>query len=396
MEKISHFRRLLYSTLYLLPLFSISDVLSLYYGNLTSHIDFSTPIGIKLIKDFFLVISVFYFIFLKRERSSYFFSQASVWGLMTLVMLSISLTLIDNGNVMLIVAGLRWVLPFVLLCAAIGSISREDLVYVGNILKKIFIVHFIFQLLEWLFGGDYFGTTSLGLNARSPGIFVIPNTGGLFTVFCAFMYMYYSQAKNNMRMHIIFVFSAFLTGSGTAIVGILLLYLLDKIYSYRKVWAIFSPVILALLFGVMMIVLSSVRSGNYIQGSLGTRFGIIYGYIIDSHFFSMNFGHATNTAILLDIPSARVADSIYASILGNLGWIGMGIYILAVVYAFYISERYRDKELFVFVIIFSMVAFTSVISEAFPMNYISALLFAFFLRKRTVAADARLLEKKYE
>ena len=387
MKEVPRFKRLLYSTLYLLPLFSISDVMSLYYGSLTSHVSFTTPLAIKLIKDFFFLVSILYFFQLKREKDSAIFSQISVWGLMSLVTISIFILLVNDEDKMLILAGLRWVLPFVLIAIAVGVITKEDLIFIADILKKLFYLHFIFQLAQLFFGGHYYGISGLGLNARSPGIFVIPNTAGLFTVFCAFMVMYYTNTKHSFMIHAVFIISAFLTGSGTAIFVLLLMYISSYTYYYRKLLILFSPIIMIILLVVMMFVLKGVRTENYIQASLGTRLGIIFEYMINSNFFSSSFGTATNTANLMGIPSARTPDSVYASILGNLGWSGMLIYISAICYGFYISEHYKDKELFVFIVIFSMMAFTSVISEAFPMNYISALLLAYYLRKRNVTLN---------
>lgn len=372
-------RSTLFRVLYLLPFFSINDVFALYEGTLHDKVQVATPLALKLVKDLLVAVTIVYFFRVRRRRFEYLISSMALYFLLALILL---LSIISYGhwnNYLLLVAGVRWSLPVILLCVLIGAVKKNDLIFIANILRWIFIVHFAFQLMEWLFGGGYYGIGFWGLNARSPGIFVIPNTGGLFTVFCAYMYMFFLNQKRTPLMYFIFTFSAFLTGSGTAIVTILLLFFLDKIYLRRKLWLIFSPVVFLGIFAFVIFVLSDVRPDSYVELSLGTRFHILYHYMVSSGVFSNDFGATTNTAVQLGIPQAVVVDSLYASILGNLGWIGMFGFMIFIMIALYLAEMRKNKELFVFLNIFMVVGFTSIINEAFPMNYLTAILFAYLL-----------------
>lgn len=385
-KKMQISRQMLYRVLYLLPILSISDVMSLYEGTLHNHVLYTTPFLIKIIKDVLIIASILYFFRARRCWNDYMFSGIALFWVLSLITLSCIVSYVHWGNFLLLIAGMRWSLPVILLCVLFGAVKKCDLIFIANILRWVFIVHFGFQIMEWVFGGSYYGVAFWGLNARSPGIFVIPNTGGLFTIFCAYMYMYFLDKKRNPFMYIIFALSAFLTGSGTAIVTILLLFFLDKIYLRRKMWLVFFPVVFVGVFALMMFVLSDIRPDSYVQISLGTRLHTLYEYMVSTSLFSKNFGITTNTGVELGVRYAIVADSLYASILGNLGWLGMTGFIFFVFALLYIAEAKKSKELFVFLNIFVIVSFTSIINEAFPMNYLSAILFAYFLRN---AVDVR-------
>jgi len=101
-------------------------------------------------------------------------------------------------------------------------------------------------------------------------------------------------------------------------------------------------------------------------------------------FWSTSFGSGTNTAILLSSTMGNsygiVADSMFNSLIKNIGLMGTLIYIIMLYRVFGINKE--SKYLMIIYFIFSL---TNIITESFPMNILFSVNIAYFLsshRKR--------------
>ncbi|MFH2135446.1 MAG: hypothetical protein ABII81_09785 [Pseudomonadota bacterium] len=381
-NNIPRLRRAIFLSLYLVVIVSFGEVQSLIAGTIANHVQLSTPLALKLAKDAVIWLAVLYFFICKRDRLNHTAIQIAWWGFVLLVGLSMTVSILNGESMMLSVAGLRWCAPIFLFIGAIGVVTKADIAFMALIMRRLFLVHFALQLIELFFAAPYFGLTPWGLNLRNPGIFVIPNTGGLFTVLAAFFCLNFSADKCGWRNKLMFIASALLTASGTAIVSLIVIYFIHYAYKFRGFWLLFAPLGLALALWVMSLAFSDIRGDNYLQASLGTRLEIIGSQMSDAGFISEAFGAATNTAFMLGVDSARAADSTYASVLGNLGWAGFAVFILGMVYAFYISEKNKSRDLFMLLSFSMLAAFTSILNEAYPFNFIMPILFAYYFSLR--------------
>jgi hypothetical protein len=370
----------------LVVIVSAGEVQSLMAGTIVDHLQISTPIFIKLAKDIVLWLAILYFFVSKRAALSYSVTQIVWWLLMFLVGLSISLSILGGETLVIVAAGLRWIAPILLFIGAIGLITKTDIAYIETIIMRLFIVHFAMQIIELFFAAPYFGLTSWGLNLRNPGLFMIPNTGGLFTVLAAFFYLNFSKGKFAYLYVIVFMLSALLTASGAAIVTLLIVFFIHFAYRYRHWWVIFSPFVFALVFWSMSLVLSNLRGDEYVSDSLGTRLGIINSQIMNTDIISDAFGSATNTAVLLEEDSSRIVDSTYASVMANLGWVGFSALLFAFIYALYWSEKNKSSDLLSLICFCILAGFTTILFELYPLNFILPILFAYYFSQRLMSS----------
>lgn len=381
-HKIPRMRRFIFLSLYLAAIVSAGEVQSLITGEIVDHLHLSSPLLLKLAKDMVLWLAIFYFVASRRSVPNGSATPIIWWGLVLSVGLSISCSILSGEGFMLIAAGLRWAAPIFLFIGAVGLITKTDIAYIAVIMKRLFFVHFALQIIELFYAAPYFGLTPWGLNLRNPGMFLIPNTGGLFTVLAAFFCLNFSREKCAWGYKVMFLISAFLTASGTAIVTLLVVYFIHSAYKFRRLWIPLSPLGFALIFWLMSLALSDIRGDDYVKISLGTRMGIINSQILNSNIISGAFGAATNTAVMLGEGSSRIVDSTYASVLANLGWIGFSFFLLALFYAFYLSERYKRSDLFSLICFCMLAGFTTILNEAYPFNFILPLLFAYYFSLR--------------
>lgn len=386
-DNIPRLRRFIFLSLYLVVIVSAGEVESLIAGGIVNHLQLSTPIMLKLAKDLVMWLAILYFFMSKRDRRNHSAIQIIWWGMLLLVGLSVYRSALNGENLMLLAAGLRWVAPVFLFIGAIGLIREADIAYLAKIMKRLFFIHFALQIIELFYAVPYYGLTPWGLNARNPGMFLIPNTGGLFTVLAAFFCLNFSKDKCTWVYKLMFLASAFLTASGTAIVTLLIVFFVHYAYGFRRYWIPLAPIGFALVFWVMSLALSDMRGANYVSASLGTRMGIISSQVLDSSLISDTFGTATNTAVMLEEDLSRVVDSTYASVLANLGWVAFTFFLFALIYAFYISERHRSSALFSLICFSLLAAFTTILNEAYPFNFILPILFAYYFSLRFAPSE---------
>ena len=120
------------------------------------------------------------------------------------------------------------------------------------------------------------------------------------------------------------------------------------------------------------------RDANYVEVSGGTRLSIFTKSLVESNLFSSDFGLGTNSAVLLG--KGEIMDSTFASLVVNLGYIGLFL-ILGLIFLFLLYSVVAGyKSLFVFISIYTLFAFTTIIFEVYPVNLLMAVLLVYFMK----------------
>lgn len=365
----------------LTPIFTIQESIALIFGGINSQTEALTSIYIKLIKDLSFILLIFLAII------GIFYSKKLFKANIFLILYTIFLIFVGylfNDNLMIFLAGVRWLIPFLLILFLIPFITKDIIVKIAYIGFYIFIFHFLVQIMQLFFAGGWFGINTLGLSVRNPGIFFIPSTSAFFTILILFLTMFYLD--NSKLRNIIFVLSPisiFLTASGT---GVVVYIVIICLYLIRKKFFVLLPVFSIILFFIIILTLEDlVGRPDFIELSFGTRWIIFIELLESSSFFSTSFGYATNTGVLIGSLNginydAFVADSTYASILSNLGLITFIFVIFFIVVSVFLAWLNKDKEQLIFIIIFTLFSATTIIFEAYPMNLLFAILMAYYLK----------------
>jgi len=372
-------RTFLFIGLIITPFLSFFEISSLISGTLTSQSKALTPIYIKIIKDiviFLIIILGFVYIFKKRRISIFVLSICII--LFLIVELSIFRSLLygnsDNNNLLAIISGFRWFYPICLFFVISDFMDDHTFDFIERGMKFIFYLNFLFQLIEFFSGVQWFGVYSTGFSIRNPGIFLMPNTAAFFVVIFThiiFVSKNISLFKRNSYL-ILCAISIGLTASGTGFLVytfILILYMLPVfIIPFFSVFV--SPLIIAM--GIYFI--QNIRGTKYVEVSGGTRLSIIKDTFSDTSFISNQFGTGTNTYVLAST-SGNIMDSYIASIIQNTGYIGLIFFILIVFYVFLVFMK--KKEMLILLLCVMAFSFTTIITEVYPVNLIIPFLFLY-------------------
>ena len=367
----------------LAPIFSVIELTQLFthaYGYSQGRV--LTPIYIKILKDI-LVLVVFIIIFgdiiLNKKINS---SPAKILPIVFMIVMPLFLWSFYN-NPLVALSGVRWMMYFILGLLLVGYIRLDLLNRIAKVLYYLFLMHFMAQIFEMLNAIPVHGFNILGLAKRNPGLFIIPNTGGFFSVMVMyFAYFYLDGLKKRNLILCLAPISIFLTSSATslAVLFIFLTYMVTP-KKYIKILPMISPIIILLIsVGIGTI---SGRS-NVIGSSFGIRVDIFMNLIDSVGLFSSNFGAATQTAVLIVknwgiAGNALMTDSTYGSILANFGFFGFTIFMVALLIWGFVVHRLNNKAIILFTIIYCLFGLTTSITEAFPMNILFAILMGYYI-----------------
>ncbi|WP_417212320.1 hypothetical protein [Acinetobacter venetianus] len=362
----------------LVPFLSFYEVKALINGTLTSQSAALTPMYIKILKDILqlTILLVSSFFIMKRKKIS-----IVALFLFLIVFFSLTLSLIySSGNDVLILAsGFRWLVPFFLI--SVLTYFRFNLMNktVFKFVILILSIHFFVQLFEFFWGGHWYGSFLGRFSLRNPGIFLIPGTGAMFTLGC---YLILRDHIVGLKKNIILLFTVWvsvaLTASGSAVICLFMISI------YRLLRAFFNSFLSVLFLSVcflcslpFLISLSVLlgRGDSYVQTSGGERVEIFLNAVDSASVVSDKFGIGTNTGVVisnsLDMSSdALIVDSMYTSMLVNLGWLGFTLYLILCLMVFFISLFNQNDKHIEFSMVLVIVSFTSIWLEAFPFNLI--------------------------
>lgn len=370
----------------LTPVFNIGEVVALLQGTVGFGVGGYTPTSIKAIKDLLLLLiaALGLLSFVVSGRTN----RLAVPFVVLLLYVGAVVLLALAVDPRLPAAGLRWILPVFLIFLLVRHVDEGLLRRIARILVPLLVVHFAAQLLQLLFMSNWYGVTFFGLAARVPGIFFMPNSAGFFSVMCLYFAVFHLPLGKSRRMAcIVAPASVFLTQSGTGLI-VLLAFTLLLVLGVRKAVLLLpaGPLLgIAMLF---LLPLLTGRGGDYVAISGGTRLSIFADLFSKGEWLPRAFGFATNTAVALSSGGSAgtagggsiIADSTYASVLGNLGLLGIFMLLALGIGWGVILLRDQRLDLYAATLIFSLYGFTIIIMEAFPMSLFLAVLGAYYCR----------------
>lgn len=372
------------------PIFNIGEVLAFISGTIRSQNIIATPIYIKLIKDIGLVSLIFF-------SSLAIFKKKKVHRLLLLYIPLIIFTLFlfaisYLNHPILALAGIRWILPVFLSFFLINHVNDKLMAEVAKVLFILILISLSAQVYQLFYASAWYGVNALGLAARVPGIFLIPNTSGFFICLGLF-FNYFFYSKNNYNRKLILVLgsiSIFLTASGTAIVTLLLIvftvvaYKIVKRRNFILFLFLFPQILVILLLATLSLLPTLTGRGEGILSISGaSRWNQFIEILNDSQLIATEFGKGTNTGIALqanlDVATGSIiTDSMYTAIISNTGIIGGVIFLAMILIWLFYTLRSKQLDVICFTMIYSLFSATTPITEAFPMNLLFALGLAYY------------------
>ena len=378
------FRFLLVSAIVIVPLLSYGEVLALIRGTLRSQTESITPIYIKLIKDVIMLLLLLLStvkVLIKRSVSVKSFITLFV----ILSIISMSFVYSSGLSLMVLAAGLRWSIPLFLIAAFIYFRATFQYKPLFIVVCWIYGFHLFAQVYQFLFAGHWFGSYFGVYSLRNPGLFLIPGTGALFSI-CCFLCIYeqcISRAKRFLLSVSVFL-SVVLTLSGTGLIilfSLMLIILFQKFFSNIISMLIFCFISVLSLPGIVYLSAFLGRGENYIAISGGDRIEIFYEIIERVSFFSSYFGIGTNSGVLAASTlghetNSVTVDSMFTSVLMNTGFLGFTVFLVSIAAAFFSAISTNNQNNLRVSLVILLASFTSIWTEAYPVNLIFAIMLA--------------------
>ena len=350
-----------------------SDIQSVMSGESLKLYQVQGSLAIRAMKDIsylFIIIALFYYNF-KEKSASISMSFTLLLGL-SIILAAIS---IGKHDLLTAVLGLRWVTPlliFILLkdwalryqgARAIPWVFAGMLICVGVQIYQLFNMPPVYG-------------TIFGLSARTPGIFLAPNSASFFGCACAAFISVYSGGRfkyNASAGALAFMISA-LAQSGTGIV--VSLFLLLQIFLRRSQVVLFGAIGVAMIW-VAPNLDTLLSRDRFTELSGGGRIDRFTEIVSEAAFSLNNFGFYTNAANLADeLPQYRKAvDSLIASFVGNFGATTALALAIVILFIFQYFKSIKFSTVSATLVVFVIFSFTTIIFEAYPMNILLALSF---------------------
>lgn len=367
-------RATLKTGVWLFPLILIATLLQNYYditailsGEPLALYRYDGPIVFKVIKDILYLLICCCIIFWAMRINKFPIKELS-FVIYILVFFAATVSLLIN-DVMTAAIGLRWALPF-LIFFALGDWTRSfDRSRVIFWLVMGMLICLFAQIYQLFYMPPVYGEVLPGIPARTPGIFLAPNSTAFFA--CASLACLIACADNQRWLIIQTSLIAFaiclLTQSGTGIIVCLLLIL--RLFASRS--TILFSIIAIVFVGLVLPNLNSLTMReDYIELSGGGRLDVLFNIIKTEAFSFGGFGSYTNASNLLsDDPQNMVAvDSLVASWIGNFGILSTLILLLVLLFLRHNMREIDWKRAMPCVIVLGLFSLTTIVFEAFPMN----------------------------
>jgi hypothetical protein len=347
------------------------DIVSVMNGGVLKLYKIEGPVWIRFTKDvtyIFIIVSILYYAFRTRTKA-FGFVFCSVF--LICVMLALISSQMDDP--LTAVIGLRWATPLLIFLIAVCWSQDFDGAKAIPWAYTGMLICLGLQFYQLFYMPPVYGTI-FGLSARTPGIFLAPNSASFFgCALAAFIHVYSRTAFKHLLISSIIAFAiSALAQSGTGIVVCFALLMQTFFSRLQLVLFVAVGISIPMIFSNLDRVLNR---DDFVEISGGGRIDRLNDIIQESAFSFDNFGFYTNAANLADENSEyRVAvDSLVASMIGNFGITFLAIIVLL---GLFIFKNFRDvnlKIVFSPLIVFTMFSFTTIIFEAYPMNIVLVL-----------------------
>ncbi|CAJ1820527.1 hypothetical protein [Aeromonas jandaei] len=332
-----------------------------------------TPTLLKLYKDFFLVFFILFilFSFLKYNYCREVFSKVTLLPvfIFLLIVFSFSYFYILNDDVFRAILGLRSYLSLIYFLVGVSIGVCFDFRKIKFAFIFVFMLHLIMQIVQNIQG---VGLPVFG-EVRSPGIFIVPATAGVFSLLALF---YFHQTKNRLLLF----FSVGSLVLSTSTIGLLsvtiyiVYYLSDRFFNRNLIAKIIVLVCLLLLSISFFYYYAAQLSGrgNAVFESLGGRISIMTSFFenasIEDFMYGGRFGLVTAQAVLSKNDFGFIADNTFLGVYASMGFFAVIFLILFTVFIFLRSE---NKFLAISFLLYAMS------SNVFELSPVSQLLFLF-------------------
>jgi hypothetical protein len=274
----------------------------------------------------------------------------------------------DNTPALVLLAGLRWCVPFLLCIFLYNNVNRDFMESVSYIAFFMLVINLVFQLFELKYMPPYNGLTYFGLSARTPGIFSHAHSCASF-ICLSYLLINEFVRKNMIRIlaNIFVVFGIVLSMSSTGVICLITMISFQRIKKAKTypILILLVPIIVLIVYSFADVLTN--RSEGSSESSIETRRDFFLDIFNSTGLISNTFGQATGLPAMLNMDYIP-ADAFYASFLANLGLIPFIILILFVSATGFIAIIKKNTLLINVLLLYGLFAFSIGITEMFPIN----------------------------
>lgn len=354
------------------------------YGGWSSQL---TPLFVKLYKDLFLLLFVFYIGYkcLKNTEVRFILSNHvffPIHGFLICVVLSFFISLF-KGDMFISLIGLRSYLAIIYVYLGVIMFKTMNIKMLSKVMLIVLIFQMILQITQFWMGSG----VGVFAELRSPGFFIVPATAGLFSVLLLNFFLVYK----NKKCVVMSLISSLLATStaGYAAVAFSFLYCLSNSFSKKNLLAkriiFFFVSFFSAIFFVMNAAILSGR-GNAIYESFNERIRIIERFFLDADLSTFlwggHFGRVTSQGVLLNVDGNFISDNTFLSVYASMGVIPL-FFLIFFLWSIYVVDRFK--------LIFFAFSLYSLTANIFELNPVSPLLMFFI----GIGFSCYIYEKKY-
>ncbi len=344
------------------------DLSAIFAGQPLALYTYQGPIALKLGKDFvyLLLFGIALWDGLIERRS-----PLEDFGMLVVLIIGMlfAVSVVQNGPFVALI-GVRWTLPFLLFFVLRHWASELDTRVAARWVMAGLVLAVVAQFVQLALMPPVYGEVLPGIPARTPGIFLLPNSAAFFgcaSAACVLAFPNSSGAQRGWAVLLSIVTSA-LAQSGTGVIVSMVLALRWVTTGRPLTFWVVALVAVAAVFPNLEQIMG--READYLAESGGGRIEVLLGIARDAMTAVNNFGTYTNAANLqADNPAGEVAvDSLVAAWIGNFGLAALPVLFLVALFAAYRMDDIDWKRAAPCVLVLVLFSFTTVVFEAFPMN----------------------------
>ncbi len=350
------------------------EVLALFKGSLDSASQSKalTPIAIKSLKDICIFFIFLFGIFARLKEWPSIKLPIYFWICLFFFAISLVQTILCEKILSGIVA-IRWFLPFLLFPIFFGTIHFHRQILLQKTLLFVFLCAFFLQIGQLFWADHYFGSNTVGLALRSPGIYLIPSSMASFTLMTMYYTYFYQNLGwlRNFLLYFLCPLSVILTGSGSGVLAVLIFFCFLFMRILRLDLKLFA-LLGCIISPILLYFLPFLTGRENIYTSLNERISILSNnFQTENILLSLDSAKGTNTANLVNNMldssnklNAFIADSTLISLISGIGLIGTISFF--VLYFGYVKP-YRLKWL-LFLASTTPFVFSTIAFEVFPFG----------------------------
>lgn len=404
-------RRLILIALILTPVFGLQHWLRIFPGLEMSLGISSQVVVIKVAKDVLLFLILLLFLLDVMGGRPILYDPV-VSFLVTLLTISFVVTAVESDPVLALI-GLRGLSPFILVFIAYNYLDMTHVRSMVKVLVFLLLLELCAACVRARYGAAIHGSMYFGLAARPSGTFAAPASWSVFLCFIACyllgsdIHRFGCPSRQTWCLVTIAALLVFLAASGTGVLALTVLLLCYFLF-FSKMHPYVKASILPMLLLMICIVggyLHVVTGRAMIYRSLGIRL-----HILSDVFFSggpmdiligKGLGIGSNVAVTftklnplaLGSPdSVFIADSLYASLMAQMGIVFLIAFVLLNVCVFRRAIAERNSGINPIALLVIPVALVggcgNVLTEVFPVNWLLFMMYGMALKQgKTQAYD---------